>query len=207
MTARGSVAQLDRKPSGDPALAFWLVTSNEKIPVEAAKDAPIAEGDTVEVAGVTNSNGTLVADAIRKVSPGPAPRFPWKIAVPVVAVLGVGLGVYLFTRPSAKSTYTINATYCGKPLAGAPASMTNGSQTFNGTTNTQGSWTFTKLPAGTYSVRVGLGQRAGIAIDGKTAYPAVTINTSLVVLCVHPPLHPLDPNMLKIAPHVLKKTN
>lgn len=202
MKVRGRVAQLDRKPSGDPALAFWLATENDRIPVEAVNDKCIRDGDTVEVSGTTNSNGTLIADDITTVT---GRRIPWKIVLSAGGAAVITLVAYLLTRPTASSSLTVIAMFCDKPSANTEVSMFNSSRTFTCTTNVQGTCTITHLPAGMYTIRVGIAQRAGITVDGKTEHPPVTINTSQTVFCLHPPiLHPLGPNVLKTPPRVIR---
>ncbi|SPE38482.1 hypothetical protein SBA3_290013 [Candidatus Sulfopaludibacter sp. SbA3] len=199
MKIQGTVAQLERKPGTATPLAFWLVTAKDKIPVESGVDSPIAEGETVEVVGDTNSNGTLIAQAISKVTAAPPGPFPWKPVLVAAVVLIAVYGVYQLLQPAANSTYTVRATHCNIAEPNVTVTLTNAKGvTLTEPTNSVGLSTFSKLTAGTYSLQAGVARRAGIVIDGKTAYPVVTIDTTGSDLCVipHKPI-PFNPKLFE----------
>ena len=114
MKTRGTIVQLERRPGDPTPLAFWLVTGTEKIPVESATDGNFANGETVEVSGVTNSDGTLIATSIGRVR-GKA-GFPWKpvLAFVFILVLVAGIAAYLLLRPRADSTYSVQVMKCSR---------------------------------------------------------------------------------------------
>lgn len=206
MKTRGTIAQLERR-AGQPApLAFWLVTSTQKIPVESGIDAPVKEGELVEVNGAINSNGTLIADSIAKVDSIAAPALPWKLILSgtVVALLVV-LGLYELLKPSSASSYPVRVLSCGVPQEQVAVSLSSASSsTFNGKTNSLGVYQFANLPKGIY-VLSSLGtQKTGIVIDGKSSYSTTDFTVKAIRPCIGQ-IVPRNPLIYKAPPLISNK--
>jgi hypothetical protein len=203
MKTRGTIVQLERRPGDPTPLAFWLVTGTEKIPVESATDGNFANGETVEVSGVTNSDGTLIAASIGKVRSEAG--FPWKPVLAFVLVLVAGIAAYLLLRPRADSTYSAHLTKCLKVGPNIVVLLTDANKReFTCTTDVEGNCAISKLAAGTYTVQAGGSNGPAITMDGKTSYGPITINVAPTSPCLVPFTPRISPNAVKL-PEAIKK--
>jgi hypothetical protein len=100
MTVSGKVSDIERRDEdGEARVSFWLEQSNRtKIHVEVPHNEQVTLGEDLEVDGKMNSEGSFVAETLRrptkavvdpnkKTGPEPPPKRPWKIIVGVAAAI------------------------------------------------------------------------------------------------------------------------